>query len=487
MDKLMLTLRGRVALALRRFVSPSSMVRPEHTRGAIPPAKEAYKSLVDIAIPSIIEMLFVSLIGSVDVIMVGMLGFEAIAAVGIAGQPRMIVLAIFFAMNVGVTAIVARRKGQERREDANLTLRNSLSLIVGITAIVMTLSFIYSRQIMLFAGAQPDTVDMADDYFRILNYFLPVSTLTMCINAAQRGSGNTRTPMIANLVANLVNVFFNYVLMFGKMGFPRLEVAGVAWASGIGLCVGLVISAAGLFGRKAIGSFLHISFRDDWRLKKETVKSIFKIGGNAALEQAAQRIGFFIYAVIIANLGTAAFAAHQIAMQFLSFSFNFGNGIAVAGTSLVGQMLGKDRPDLATVYGKASQRLGMVISVILAASIVVFRTPLVSIFLDTNMPDNLETLRIAADLMLMVALFQPPQITAVVVSGCLRGAGDNLFVAIVFIICVAVVRPLFSFLAVNVFGLGIMGAWAASCIDICLRMILVYRRFSGSSWHDKRV
>jgi putative MATE family efflux protein len=463
------------------------MVKPDRICGQIPKTKEAYRDIFNIAIPSLIEMVFVSLNGSVDTIMVSRLDFVAIAAVGIAVQPQMIMLSLFFAMNIGVTTIVARRKGQNLRSEANLTIRNALVLIIGLTAVVMTLVLIFSYKLVILAGAQADTLEMSNDYFRIITYFLPVSTLTMCINAAQRGVGSMRIPMIANLVANIVKVFFNFMMIYGNWGFPKLGVAGAAWASGIGLCVGMCISFFGLFGRRSSGAFLHISFKDDWRLHWETVKSIIKLGGNSAIEQVAQRFGFFIYAIVIANLGTAVLAAHQVAAQFLSFSFNFGNGLAVAGIYLVGQELGQKRPDLALIYGKCTQRLSLFISLVLAGTVVLFRYPLVSIFLDRSDPMNILPFSIAVDLMLMVALFQLPQTSSVVVSGCLRGAGDNLYVAVVMIICVAFIRPGLSWVAVKYLGFGIMGAWGASLIDMSLRFTLAYRRFSGSKWQSKKV
>jgi len=463
------------------------MVKPADIRGPLPHTKEAYQNLLRIAIPSVIEMVFMSLIGSVDIVMVGQLGYDAIAAVGIAVQPCNIVLAVFYAMNVGVTAIVARRKGQDLPAEANRTLRNALFIIVGLTAVVMTATLAFSRQIMLIAGAQADTVDRANEYFRIMTFFLPANTITLCVNAAQRGVGNTRTPMVAGIAANIVNVVFDYLFIYGNGGFPKLGVAGDAWASGIGICVGMCISLYGLFGRKSSGSYLRISFRDDWRPHRETIRSIFKIGGNSVFEQAAQRVGLFVYAVVVANLGTAVFAAHQVGIQFLNFSFNFGNGLAVAGTSLVGQMLGKERPDLAVIYGKCSQRLALLVGLGLAACIVLFRYPLVGIFLSRGDPANALPFQIAVNIMLMVALFQPPQTSAVVVSGCLRGAGDNLYVAVVMAICVAVIRPALSAMAVYAFGLGVMGAWSASLIDMSVRLTLMYRRFSGDKWHDKKV
>jgi len=332
-----------------------------------------------------------------------------------------------------------------------------------------------------------DTVDMADDYFRIMAYFLPVSSITMCINAAQRGVGNTRIVMIANVSANIVNVVFNYLLIFGNWGFPRLGVAGAAWASGIGLCVGLGISVFSLFRDKSTNNYLHISLFDNWRLDRNTVRSIFKIGGNSVLEQVAQRFGLFIYSIIIARIGTAAFAAHQVGMQFLAFSFNFGSGLAAASISLVGQTLGQKRADLAIIYGKCSQRIALFISVALAAAVIIFRNPLVSVFLVRSDPANVLSFGMAVNLMFIIALFQAPQTSNIVYAGCLRGAGDNLYVALTMLVCVAVFRPIFTVLAVYVFSFGLIGAWAVSLVDICLRLVFLYRRFSGSKWHKLTV
>ncbi len=443
---------------LGRFYAVDRMVRKEHLRGDLPTTREAYGNLLNIALPSVCEMVLTSLIGSVDTMMVGTMGTNAIAAVGLTGQPRMLMLCIFFAMNTGV-------------------------LIVALTAILMSLALAFSKELMVFAGAKEDTVDMANAYFRILAWFLPVNALTMCINAAQRGVGNTRITMYVNIAANLVNVLFNYLLIGGNLGFPAMGVEGAAIATVIGFCVGLVLSIISLAAGR--DRFLRLSFHDNWRLNREAMSGIVKLGGNAMIEQVALRFGFFLYARIVADLGTDAFAAHQVCMQFLNLSFTFGDGIGVAGTSLVGQMLGKKRPDLSTVYGKCSQRLALTTALILATNIVVFRYPLLRLFIDPAADGYVYQL--AAQVMLVVALFQPFQTSSVVFSGCLRGAGDTKYVAVVMMLCVACVRPVCALLAVHVLGMDLVGAWMASLVDMILRMTLVARRFSGGKWHDIKV
>lgn len=469
----------------RRFFAIDRMVKKEHLRGELPSSREAYGNLLTIALPSVLEMVLMSLIGSIDTAMVATLGEAQMAGVSLTAQPRMLMLCMFMALNIGVTAIVARRKGQGDQKDANQTLRNALVIVMIFAAVIMSIVLPLSRQLMSLAGAKSDTIDFANTYFRVQAWFLPVNALTLCINAAQRGIGNTKTTMWVNITANVVNVIFNYLLIGGHFGFPALGVFGAAVATAIGYCVGCAMAIASLILGTKAGGFLQVSLNEDWRLKKGTVSAIFKTGGNAMIEQLMLRIGFFTYARIVADLGTASVAAHHTCMQCLSLSFTFADGLAVAGTSLVGQMLGKKRPDLSVVYGKCSQRLAFGVAIVLASTIIMLREPIVRIFLDPV--KSPEAFPLALQVMLIVALFQPLQTSAVVFSGCLRGAGDTKYVAKVMMICVALIRPICALLAVHVFKMNLIGAWMASLIDMTLRMVLVARRFGGGKWHDIKV
>ena len=462
---------------LRRFFSVEHLLKGKPVYGELPSTRTMYSNLLKIAYPSVMEMVLMSLVGMMDTLMVSVLGEEAIAAIGLTGQPRMLMLSIFFALNIGVTAIVARRKGEERREEANHTLRNAIVLITGLSVVIMGGAILASRPLMALAGAQADTIDDADTYFRILALGIPINALTMCISAAQRGIGNTRITLYVNVVSNAVNIVLNYLLIGGNFGFPRLGVAGAAIASVIGFGVGFVLCIYAVTSKKSAHGFLHIKLHDNWQLKKEIIAPVAKVGSNAVFEQAALRIGFFLYARIVADLGTQAFAAHQICMQFLNITFNFGDGLGVAGTSLVGQMLGQKRPDLSMVYGKAAQRIALAVSLTLLSFIIGLRYPLVQMFTDDQ-----QVISLGVGVMIMVAVFQPFQTSSVVISGCLRGAGDTRFVAKVMMICVTLIRPAVSALAIYVFHLGLLGAWTASLLDMGIRLASVYIRFSGSKW-----
>ena len=467
---------------LLRLFKVESMIKPDLVQGELPTTKQAYKDVLQIALPSIMELVLISLINSMDTMMVGTCGDAAIAAVGLVGQPRMLLMALFFALYIGVTALVARRKGEGRQDDANLVMRNALVIILILSVVIMLVAIQFSKDLMWLAGAKEDTIEQANIYFCILTAVLPVNAMTLCINAALRGIGNTRTTLKVNLTSNIVNIIFNYLLIGGNLGFPRLGVTGAAIATAIGIVFGFFLCIIAIIPHKGSDQFLKLSRHDKWKLDKTTVKSIFSVGGNAMIEQAALRFGFFTYARICAGLGTDPFAAHQIACQFLNLTFSFADGIGVAGTSLVGQNLGKKRPDLSMLYGRVSQRMAIIVSMTLFSLLIIFRYQLVGLY--TQTPHVVE---MAAMLMIMVAIFQPLQTSSVVISGCLRGAGDTKFVAMVMIMCVSIIRPILAYSSVYLLNLGLMGAWSASIIDMTIRLTCVNKRFNSGKWTSIKV
>lgn len=476
---------------LRRIFTTDALVKPEKRLGAIPGSRQAYGDVLTIALPAIAELVLMSLIGSADTIMVGQLGKTALSAVSLPSQPRMIMLALFFALNVGVTAIVARRKGEGRREAANLTLRNALVLCLGLSLVVTILAVLTAEPLMRLAGGHSRTPDDAVvlkgavEYFVIMAWALPINAISMCINAALRGVGDTRIPMKVNIISNLVNVLFNFLLIFGSLGFPRLEIRGAAIASVIGMATGMVLSILAVLN--AEGSYLRVSFTDSWRVDRATMKGIIKVGGNAIFEQMSARFGFFIYSRIMYSLGVTMFAAHNIAMQFLALTFNFADGLAVAATTLVGQNLGKERRDLSLLYGKVTQRIALVLSLLLACITALLRFPVSELFINAGTPDAASVIFFASETLLVVALLQPIQMSSVVLAGSLRGAGDNLYVAGVMLLCVSFIRPVMAYLAVNIFHFGLALTWLISLSEIGLRLYLMYRRFESGKWAFARV
>ena len=201
------------------------------------------------------------------------------------------------------------------------------------------------------------------------------------------------------------------------------------------------------------------------------------IAAATLAEQLFLRFGFLMYTMVVARLGTNAFAAHQIGMNIITISFAFGDGLSVASVSLVGQSLGEKRPDLAKVYGGFCQRLGFLCSAAVAFVYVVFGRDVFRLF-----SADPEILDYGAMIMDFVAVIVFLQISQVIYSGCLRGGGDTRFVALVSLISVACIRPLSGWLFVYPLGMGLFGAWLGLAIDQLLRLLLTMWRFKHDKW-----
>lgn len=456
------------------LLSVNRMLKSSQVLGELPSSPTAYGNFFHIAWPSALESLLVALIGAVDTIMVGTLGKEAIAAVGITTQPKFILLAVIFSLNTGITAVSARRKGQEDRMGANRTLRLGILLSTVLSFIMALLGFIFAKPILLLAGAEAIYLSQAIGYFRILMVSIFFQSLNLTINAGHRGCGKTKISMWTNIIGNVVNIIFNYLLINGIGVFPRLEVRGAAIATGIGAFVAFCISLSTLFRKEG---YLTFHIKADWRPQKSVFEPIFKVSGSAFVEQLCIRLGFLVYASIIARLGTTEYATHLICMNLLSLSFCFGDGLSVAASALVGQNLGSKRPDLSIVYGKTGQRIAFLISCVVFLVFIFGRFFLVSLF--SKEP---EVIALGGNIMILAAMGTHLQTSQVVLSGSLRGAGDTSYVAGTSLISVAFVRPFLTWLICYPMGLGLYGAWIGFLVDQTFRFISYYQRFSGGKW-----
>ncbi len=448
--------------------------------GPLPENGALLRRAFRVAWPSTLESFLVALVSLVDTIMVSSLGASAIAAIGLTNQPKFICLAVFLSMNVAVSAIVARRKGEGDREGANRVLRQAILLTVLLSVVITAAALLLAEPALRLAGTNEDTHGLATGYFRIIVGCQIFSVMNMVINAAQRGVGNTKIAMRTNITSNLVNIVCNYLLIGGHFGFPALGVNGAAIATVIGTVV-----ACGMALRSVThpDSFLYLFHGSQKRgFDADTLRGIANIGSSTLAEQLFLRFGFLMYTMVVARLGTNAFAAHQIGMNIITISFAFGDGLSVAAVSLAGQSLGEKRPDLAKVYGGFCQRLGFLCSAALALFYVTLGREVFRLF-----SDDPEILAYGAVIMDFVAMIVFLQVSQVIYSGCLRGGGDTKFVALVSLVSVACIRPLSGWLFVYPLNMGLIGAWLGLLLDQGLRLLLTRWRFRSDKWLAIRI
>ena len=411
------------------------------------------KEAVRMAWPAVCESFFIALAGMVDSLMVSSMGASAVAAVGLTTQPKFMGLALFFAMNVSVSALVARRRGEKNQRSANQILLVAILFVIVATVVISSACVMWANEIINFCGSAPETHEPAVIYYRIIMGCMIFNVLSMVINAAQRGSGNTMIAMRTNIVSNVVNIIANYLLIQGHLGFPALGIAGAAIATVFGTVIACIMSFASLFRRDGFVSIYYI-MEQQIRPALEPVISIIKLGFSVFIEQILMRVGFMSTAMMAAKMGTNALAAHQVGMNILGLTFSFGDGMQVAAVALIGRSLGEGSPDKAKAYGKTCRMIGLGISCVLAVVYFFGGEWLYHLFFAEQEIVDIGVMIIR--IMIIIVLFQVSQ---VIYMGCLRGAGDTTYTAIASTISVTIIRTSASYFFGFVMGLGMAGIW----------------------------
>jgi len=428
------------------------------------------------AVPSVIESFFAAFAGLVDSLMVSQLGANAVAAIGLTTQPKFVGFAVFFAINVSLSALVARRRGENRRDDANKILCSAFAMILGLIAVLSTTLVVFAPQIMEWCGSTPETHSNAVLYYRIIMGGMFFSCISMGINAAQRGAGNTKITMRTNVTSNIINIIFNYVLITGKLGFPALGIKGAALATVLGTVVSAVMSIISIMKPDGFISLPYI-IKNKITPTLKVLKSIIRVGYSVFFEQILIRIGFVATAVMAASQGNSAMAAHQVSMNLMSLSFAIGDGLQAAAVALIGRSLGEEKPDLAKKYGATCQMLGGIGALVISAVYFFGANGLMGLFFK-----EAEIVQIGVGIMYVVIFIVLFQIRQTIYMGCLRGAGDTLYTAVVSAISVTAIRTLFSYMCCYIFGWGIIGIWFGVLADQLSRYILAAFRFRKGSW-----
>ncbi len=444
-----------------------------------------HKNIMILAGPAIIEMLMATLVQFVDTAMVSRLGPSVIAAVAVNMSPTMLLSALFAGVGVGTTALVARHFGAGEKEDARLVSKQSVMIGVFGAAVLMMLALIFGRSVPAIMGAEPDVIPLAAIYLRILSIgFVPMFTSFIAASAL-RGAGDTKTPMRANIISNIINVTGNFFLIFPSRIITVLGLRIPVWGADMGisgaalsttvarLIAGIMIVGALYGGRTHIKLTLKESYMPD----PAVIKKIIRIGFPTAMERFVLSMGQVFMTRIVAGLGTVQLAAHHIAIVAEAISYMPGFGFSIAATTLVGQMLGAKRPDRAEKYAYETLRISVVVMTAMGMILFLFPQQLMQIFTDD--PD---VIRYGAVCLRIVAFSQPFFASGMVQAGALRGAGDTKWPLYITMISMWGIRLTIAWFLVYIMDMGLTGAWLAITLDLTVRGILMYMRFRKGEW-----
>jgi len=464
-------------------------------------ADERTHSVLNLALPAVGEQMLNMLVGLADTFMVGHLGASAVAAVGLSNQAVMLVTTFFAAVATGVTALVARHIGARENGSAEGILGQGYLLGAALGLLGTVLSLALAVPIMVALRAPADVVAPGANYLSIVSTTFLLAAWMFIGNAALRGAGDTRSPMLVMLAVNMVNIVVAYLFIYGPGPFPQLGVEGSALGAAAGRGVGgLLVTGLLLRGRafrtrsgsaaaeeqEAASALDSVGASaagvDRLRLRPRLLRPdavplrrILNIGLPAGAEQLMMRLGMITYATTVAALGTAAFAAHQIALQAESLSYMPGFGFAVAATTLVGQGLGAGDPDRAKADTYQAYRLALVLMSFMGLVFFFFPEQIMSIFIDDP-----AVIRLGVWPLRLVAFSQPMLATMMVFAGALRGAGDTRATLGITAAGLWLVRVPLAFLLTPT--LGLVGAWIAMGVDLNLRGLGMWLRFRSGKW-----
>lgn len=446
-------------------------------------ARQQLRLVFNLSIPAIMAQVTSILMQYIDTSMVGRLGADDSASIGLVSTTTWLFGSLCFAATVGYTVQVAQYIGARKNEKAKEVLRQSFTSVLLFSLLLMIVGLLISGFLPGWLGGSEQIHGNATRYFIIYMCFLPAIGLNGLAGGMLQCSGNMKIPSILNALMCGMDVVFNALLIY-----PQHEMHLSAFKIVIpGADLGVTGAALGTaFAELITACFMlyFLCFRAPaLRLKKgesykPTVECLIRavrIALPIGFEQFIVCGAMIVTTRIVAPLGIIAIAANSFAITAESLCYMPGYGIANAATTLVGQSVGAGRKELTMHFGRITVLLGMVVMTCTGA-VMFFAAPMMISLLSPN----LEVQELGAQILRIEAFAEPLYAASIVVSGVLRGTGDTLIPSMMNFFSMWVVRlPLAWLLAKT---LGLKGVWIAMCIELCFRGTIFLIRLYQGKW-----
>ncbi|MCR5223156.1 MAG: MATE family efflux transporter [Lachnospiraceae bacterium] len=412
---------------------------------------ETFRILLFLALPTMLEHLLSTLMQYVDTAMVGRLGADATAAVSTTTTITWLTGSLSAAVAVSCMTMIATAIGARDTERVRKIASQSVLLAILTGGLIMIVSIVLSPVIPVWMGIDVSVQKAASDYFLIISIPAIFRSLSIILSSAVRATHDTKNPMIISLSSNALNVVLNAVLIYGL----HLDVTGAALATAISTVVSGVWMLV-LFLRTDVLRFSRRDLKPDKEILSENAKLSLPVLATAF----TSCMGYVVFAGMITGLGKVIFAAHSIAVTAEELFYLPGYGLRSATQTLVGNSIGeRDRNKFRGV-----SRAGIVITVVLMTFsgllLFVCSYPLMCVFTRSE-----EVARTGAYVLKMVAFTEPFFGLQVVLEGIFYGVGKTRFPFLVDTLSMWGIRILFTFLCVNVWGLGLRSVWICMIVD----------------------
>ncbi len=467
------------------------------------PGASPLREMLAIALPVAAVMVSYSISQFVDSVMVARLpnGDAAVAALGNGGIVAFIPISIAMGVVQAINTYVSQHIGAGSEHRASAYPWNGVWFSVAVwLAFFVPLAFVLPGVMPWFTGAlaaaapsggagpDPEVVRMQQEYARVL---LLGAVFTLCSRSMAQfffGTQRGAIVLVASLAANAVNFCGNWLLIYGNWGFPALGVTGSAVSTVIGQLVEFLIPLSMFLSPRFHARY---GTRSAWRPSRARIAEIIKVGAPQGLAFGNEMICWAIFmAGMLGGISVADNAAGWIGLRYMHLSFLPAIGVSIAISAVVGRSIGADDPDTAQRRASLGTRIAMVYMGLCAAAFVVFREPLVRVFIDKTWGEERvgPVVEVGKQVMICAAVFQVFDAIGISMQGALRGAGDTRWPGLMQVALAWVVLMGGGYAALRLFPeWRSLGPWAMASAYITIFAVVMYWRFASGRWRAIRL
>lgn len=450
------------------------------------PLSQTAQVVLALSLPSILQQMVVTAMEYIDAAMVGHIGAEATAAIGIVSSSTWLLHGVLVGLYTAFSIQIAQYLGADRQEDARGVLRQSMlfNLILGLGAAAFGIGI--SRFLPGWLGADPSLQANASAYFAIWSAALPFTMAMGMYTAQLRVTGDALTPGLISVLVCVLDIVFNFFLinpsrtlvLFGRtvtVWGAGLGVPGAALGTALSDVVGGLLALAILLLRDGP---LCIRRPGSWKITRSCLMNLWRVGAPLAAERAALSSAQVVLVRIVSGLGTVAIAANSLGVSAEGLCYMAGYGIQDASIALIGQAVGANRRDMSKRFAWLCTLMGMGIMALSGAGLWLFAPALMGIF-----TADAAVIALGARVLRIEAFAEPMFGASIVASGAMQGAGDSTACFVLNLVSMWGIRLTLASLLAPRFGL--VGVWGAMCCELCIRGLLFLVRLARGKWLEK--
>lgn len=409
------------------------------------------------------------MVGLADSIMIGRIGTTPLAAAAFANSIFVVPMVFGIGMTMGLTPPIANADGEGRNDKAGGYLKHGLvvNMITALAIFILVLLFSFFTSSL---GQEQQVVNLADPYLLIITGSIFPLMLFLTFKQFAEGLSDTRFAMVASLGANLLNIFFNYLLIYGNWGFPELGLNGAGYATFAARIIMAVVMLIYVFRTPKFREFIQYYFSTRWH--KSYFNKLLRIGLPSGLQYIFEVSAFAVAAIITGQISAKALASHQIAISLASLSYMMATGIGAAASVRVGNQLGARNYRVMRAAGRSCLGMGLIFMALCGLVFFAGRN-----FFPQFYTDDAEVIRIASQLLIVAVVFQLSDGTQVVSLGALRGMSEVRLPTYITFFSYWVMGLLPAYLMGIIFEMGPLGVWYGLALGLTVAAVLLYWRY----------